>query len=610
MTWDTAFVFAVLAGAIALFASDRVRLDLVALLVLLALLLSGILTVGEALAGFSQSVVMMVAGLFVVGEGLVRTGIAHRMGSLLIKVGRDHVGRLTVWLMAAVAIIGAFMSSTGIVAIFIPVALGIAMRSGIEPGRLMMPLAFAALISGMMSLISTAPNLVASAALVDAGYEPFGFFDFTPIGVAVLIVGILYMTTLGRRLLTVRSDPNKPATVRRSMQELAEAYGVADRFRRLRIGPGSPLVGQTVALAEIRTTHGVVVVAVDPAGAGPGRLVPALPRTLFRAGDTVYVFASPERLAAFIETQGLDELPIPDALSRQLLQEGGLAEVLIPPESRLVGRTLQQAALRSRHRLTVTAIRRRGRPLDDDVATEPLAVGDTLLVAGTWSHIARLQTDPQDFVVLSLPQEMADAAPAHRRAPAALGILAAMIAAMVTGIVPNAAAVLLAAVAMVVAGCVTMDGGYRSVSWQTIVLIAGMLPLATALDRTGGTDLIVHGLVAGLGDAGPYAMMAGLFVLTSGLGSFMSNTATAVLLSPVAIGIALDMGVSPHSFAMTVAIAASAAFSTPVSSPVVTLVVEPGSYRFMDFVRVGVPMTVLVLVVTLALLPILFPLYP
>ena len=608
MIWETYYVFAVLAAAVVLFASDRVRLDLVALLVLLSLLLSGILTVDEALDGFSQSVVLMVAGLFVVGEGLVKTGIAHRMGDWLMRAGGTSETRLMALLMAVVALVGAFMSSTGIVAIFIPVALSIAVRSGIEPGRLMMPLAFAALISGMMSLISTPPNLVVSGALRDFGLAPFGFFDFTPIGLIVLVIGIGYMLTVGTRLLTPRTAPGRTAPTRRTMRELTEIYGVAQRFHRLRIRSDSPLVGHTLAMAELRSDYGIVVVSVQPQG--HGRIVPALPRTLFQSGDCVHVVASAERLAAFAAAKRLDAQPIDAALSRRLVQEGGLAEVLVPPESQLVGRTLRGAALRSRHRLSVVAIRRRGRPLDDDVAAEPLAVGDTLLVSGTWKHIAALQTDPKDFVVLSLPAEIADVAPAHRRAPLALGVLLAMIAAMVSGIVPNTAAVLLAAVGMVVTGCVTMDQGYKSISWQTLVLIAGMLPLATALDRTGGTQIMVAGLVGSLGEAGPYAMMAGLFVLTAGLGSFMSNTATAVLLAPVAIAAAQDLGVSPHTFAMTVAVAASAAFSTPVSSPVVTLVVEPGNYRFVDFVKIGVPMTLLVMLVTLIVLPFLFPLQP
>jgi di/tricarboxylate transporter len=285
-----------------------------------------------------------------------------------------------------------------------------------------------------------------------------------------------------------------------------------------------------------------------------------------------------------------------------------LAEVVLAPESKLIGRTLLDAAFRSRHGVSVLAIRRKGHPLFANFTGETLQFGDSLLVAGGWKHIARLQVDKKDFLVLSLPVEMAEVAPARRRAPWALAILAAMIVLMTLGLVPSVAAVLLAALAMVLTGCVSMDSAYKVINWQSLILIAGMLPMATALEKTGGTQLIVDGLVGTFGDAGPYAMMAGLFVLTAALGSFISNTATAVLLAPIAIGAAEHLGVSPYPLAMTVAIAASAAFMTPVSSPVNTLVVVPGNYGFNDFVKVGTPMVLLVMVVTLLVVPLLFPL--
>jgi di/tricarboxylate transporter len=280
---------------------------------------------------------------------------------------------------------------------------------------------------------------------------------------------------------------------------------------------------------------------------------------------------------------------------------------MLAPESKLIGRTLLDAAFRSRHGVTVLAIRRKGAPLLANLTEQTLQFGDSLLVAGGWKHIGRLQADKKDFLVLSLPAEMAEVAPARSRAPWALAILAAMIVTMTFGWVPTVAAVLIAALAMVFTGCVGMDSAYKVINWQSLILIAGMLPMATALEKTGGTQVIVDGLVGALGDAGPFAMMAGLFVLTAALGSFISNTATAVLLAPIAIGAAEHLGVSPYPFAMTVAIAASAAFMTPVSSPVNTLVVVPGNYGFNDFVKVGTPMVLLVMAVTLLTVPLLFP---
>jgi di/tricarboxylate transporter len=608
MSSEAFFVFGLLAVTIALFASDRVRLDIIAVLVVLALMLSGVLTVGEALAGFGEPVVMMVAALFVVGEALVRTGVAYAFGEWLMRVGGASETRLILLLVPLVGIVGAPMSSTGIVAIFIPVVMSVAAKTGISPSRLMMPLAFAAMISGMMTLISTPPNMVVSAALGDAGLEPFGFFSFSPIGLLVLAIGTAYMLVIGRRLLSGDRESAKTGEGGRSLEQLIDAYGLTDRLHRVRVRPGSPLVGQTVANAKLRTRFGITVVGVERQQRLGAMVEPALTTTEFRARDALYLVGLDEAVRHVVETQGLDRLVIEERQQKDVVQELGLAEVMLAPESKLIGRTLLDAAFRSRHGVSVLALRRKGEPLLANFTGETLQFGDSLLVAGGWKHIARLQADKKDFLVLSLPAEMADVAPARRRAPWALAILAAMILLMTFGVVPSVAAVLLAALAMVVTGCVSMDSAYKVINWQSLILIAGMLPMATALDKTGGTGLIVDGLVGALGDAGPYAMMAGLFVLTAALGSFISNTATAVLLAPIAIGAAQHLGVSPYPFAMTIAIAASAAFMTPVSSPVNTLVVAPGNYRFNDFVKVGTPMVLLVMAVTLVVVPLLFPL--
>ncbi len=608
MSGETFFVFGVLGLTIVLFASDRVRLDIVAILVVLALMLSGVLTAREALAGFGDSVVMMVAALFVVGEALVRTGVAYAFGDWLMKVGGASETRLILLLVPLVGIVGAPMSSTGIVAIFIPVVMSVAAKTGIRPSRLMMPLAFAAMISGMITLISTPPNMVVSGALRDAGYDPFGFFSFSPIGLLVLAVGTAYMLLIGRHLLPGDREGERTRPEGRTLEDLAETYGLTDRLHRARIGVGSPLVGQTVASARLRTHFGVTVIGVERQQRFGSEIEPALATTEFGARDVLYLVGLEEPVHHFLDSQGLDRLVIEERQRKDVVQELGLAEVVLAPESKLIGRTLLDAAFRSRHGVSVLAIRRKGHPLFANFTGETLQFGDSLLVAGGWKHIARLQVDKKDFLVLSLPVEMAEVAPARRRAPWALAILAAMIVLMTLGLVPSVAAVLLAALAMVLTGCVSMDSAYKVINWQSLILIAGMLPMATALEKTGGTQLIVDGLVGTFGDAGPYAMMAGLFVLTAALGSFISNTATAVLLAPIAIGAAEHLGVSPYPLAMTVAIAASAAFMTPVSSPVNTLVVVPGNYGFNDFVKVGTPMVLLVMAVTLLTVPLLFPL--
>jgi di/tricarboxylate transporter len=608
MTGEMIVVLVILGGAIVLFASDRVRLDVVAIMVLLALVLSGVLTVEESLAGFSDSVVIMIAGLFVVGEALAMTGIAFTIGKWLLRVGGTSEKRLIPLIMVVVAAVGAFMSSTGVVAIFIPIVIAIADGTGLSRGWLMMPLAFAALISGMMTLIATPPNLIVNGELRTAGLEPFGFFAFTPFGVVILVAAIVYMLIAGRYLLKVPAATAATARGGRTLSDLVQSYALGDRFRRLRVRSGSPLIGRTIGQLKLRTLFGVVAVGLERPVRGGVSIRPALINTEFRPGDILDAVGDDEQIAHFVQLQRLERLPIDTSTRENLAQELGLAEVMLAPDSQLIGQSLVDAAFRSRHRVSVLGIRRRNEPLQGALADVRLAFGDTLLVSGRWRDINLLQTDKKDFLVLHLPVEIKDVAPARSRAPYALAILLGMIVLMTFGLVPNAAAVLLAALGVVLTRCVSMEAAYNAINWPSVVLIAGMLPLATALQKTGGTGLIVDTLVASVGDAGPRAMMAALFVLTALIGLFVSNAATAVLVAPIAILTANSLGVSPYPFAMTVALAASAAFMTPISSPVNTLVLAPGNYRFIDFVKVGVPMTIIAGVISLVLVPLIFPL--
>ena len=606
MTPDALFVFGLLAVTVVLFASDRLRPDVVALLVIVALILGGILPVSAAVAGFGDPLIILIAGLFVVGEGLVRTGIAFQVGQGLARLAGASERRLLVLLMLAVAGLGAFMSSTGVVAIFIPVVLSLTARLGIGTGRLMMPMAFAALLSGLLTLIATPPNLVVNDALHSAGLNPFGFFSVTPIGLLVLALGIGYMAIIGSRLLPA-SVPSSAAGHRKTLRELGESYQLVGQLHRLRIAADSSLAGQTVAEAQLRTRYGITLIGVGRTARFAETVSAALANTELHPADVLYGVGSAAAVETLISAERLLRLPIAESQQQRLVQELGLAEVMLPPDSALIGQTLRQAAFRSHHALSVLGIRRWGQPLTD-LTQEKLAFGDVLLVAGTWKRIALLQEDPKDFLVLNLPAELSEAAPSYRQAPFALAILLAMVALMTFGWVSNVVAVLLAALGMGLSRCLRMEDAYRAINWPSLVVIAGMLPLARALEQTGGVALIADGLVAGLGPFGPLALLAGIFVLAAVIGMFISNTATALLMAPIAIAAAQQVGVSPYPFAMTVVVAASAAFATPVSSPVNTLVLAPGGYRFNDFVRVGLPLLLLVMGLTLLLVPLLLPL--
>ncbi|MCQ4346177.1 SLC13 family permease [Pseudomonas stutzeri] len=603
-------VLGLLLLAVLLFVRNRPRMDAVGLLMLVALPLSGVLEVDEALRGFADPAVVLIAAMFVVGEALVRTGVAYRLGEWLTRRAGASEARLLALLMLCVAGLGSLMSSTGVVAIFIPVVLSIAARQRIAPGRLLMPLAFAGLISGMLTLVATPPNLVVHGELLRAGHPGFGFLSFTPIGLAVLALGIGYLLLVRRWLggADCRSGGDEP---RSSIAELVRDYRLTGRERRLRLRlrHDSPLAGQALDGLHLRKQHGINVIGIERQRPFGRELLAASADSDLRGGDVLLVDLVSPAIAAAGEYRdlGLEPVALPISYYAEHARELGLAEVVLPPESRLPGRSIQELGFRSRYRLNVIGLRRNRQALEGLLVDETLKPADTLLVAGKWKDIRRLQGLSRDFLVLGLPAEVDEVAPAQSRAPHALFSLAVMVALMVGGLLPNVLAALIGCLLLGAFRCIDLDGAYRAIHWPSLLLIVGMLPFAHALQKTGGIDLAVQGLLAVLGDAGPRAILAILFAVTALVGLFISNTATAVLMAPVAIACAEALGAAPAPFAMTVALAASAAFMTPISSPVNTLVLGPGEYRFADFVRIGVPFTLLVMAVSVLLVPWLFP---
>lgn len=609
---DMILVFLILAGTIVLFVTDRFRLDLVAMLSLLALMLTGILTVPEALSGFSDPLVLIIAGLFVVGAGLFNTGVANRLGEWLGATAGSNPTRIVVMLMLVVALLSAVMSSTGAVAVLLPVTISLARDAKTPPSKLMMPLAFGSLIGGMLTLIGTPPNLVVSEQLRAAGYEPFRFFAFTPIGLAVLLVGIAYMVWIGRRLLPtgglrlLRSGDVDNVTI----AQLAGHYELDDDFYRLRVRRLSPLVDMQLEDSQIGAAYSVTVLDVQPWPDGQPEPLPprrVSPETRLRAHDIVTVRGTAEDVMRLCRDMDLGVRPRDSGRERISVGELGMAEVLIRGRSSLIGKTLQEARLRNAYDINVIGLKRRNAVLHDNLATTPLRFGDTLLVQGTWTAIQRLTEERNDFVVVGLPRELVERDHSLRKSSMAVLIVTAMLVVMTLQLLPTVTAVLSAAVAMVLTGCVRAETVYGRINWESVILIAAMLPMATALEKTGGVLFVADGLTGTLGAYGPMVVMVGLFMITLFFSQFISNTATTVLIAPIALQAAMTLGLTPYAFLMTVAIAASAAFATPIASPVNTLILGPAEYRFMDFVRTGVPLQLLVLLITLLLVPRLFP---
>ncbi|MCM6123449.1 SLC13 family permease [Klebsiella pneumoniae] len=609
MNGELIWVLSLLAIAVVLFATGKVRMDAIALMVIVAFVLSGTLTLNEAFSGFSDPNVILIAALFIIGDGLVRTGVATKMGAWLVSMAGNSETKMLIYLMLTVAGLGAFMSSTGVVAIFIPVVLSVSARMNTSPSRLMMPLSFAGLISGMMTLVATPPNLVVNSELLREGLHGFSFFSVTPIGLVVLILGIVYMLAMRFMLKTDNGDSARDGRKRSTFRDLIREYHLTGRARRLAIRPGSPMIGQRLDDLKLRERYCANVIGVERWRRFRRVIVNVNGVSEFRARDVLLIdmSASDVDLRQFCGEQMLEPMVLRGEYFADQALDVGMAEVALIPDSEMMGKTVREIAFRTRFGLNIVGMKRDGKAMDGSVVDEPLQLGDILLVVGNWRQIALLAKRGRDFVVLNMPVEVDDASPAHSQAPHAIFCLVLMVALMLTDEIPNPIAAIIACLLMGKFRCINAESAYKAIHWPSIILIVGMMPFALALQKTGGVDLVVKGLMDVAGGEGPYLMLGCLFMMCAAIGLFISNTATAVLMAPIALAAAKSMGVSPYPFAMVVAMAASAAFMTPVSSPVNTLVLGPGKYSFSDFVKIGVPFTILVMVVCVLLIPVLFP---
>jgi len=609
MTQELIIVLVLLFAAVIAFMMNKPRMDVVAVCALLALPLTGSVTLDQALAGFSDSSVIIVAVFFIIGDGLVRTGVAFRVGDWLVKQSKNSETRLIVLLMLSVALLGSVMSSTGIVAIFIPIIISVATKMKADVRRLMMPLSFAGLISGMLTLVATAPNLVVSSQLQLAGHNAFEFFSFTPIGLIILFVGMFYMLFARRFLGKKSEDGSGSGRARINFDDLATEYQLKGRNYRAQVGKGSPLIGKRLSEMNLRGGHGANIIVVERRlNRLKNVVLDAVPDRVIQENDVLlFDFFYPEKVELFMQKFNLVSLPLMSSYFNEHSREIGMVEVAIHPDSKLIDKTVLENAFRSRYGLNVMGIKRQGEVLESELLNEKLKRGDTLLVFGMWRAIRHLQTMTNDFVVLTIPAEVDEVAPAMERAPYAIIALLVTVGLMISGIFPTVLVAIFGALLMGAFGCITMDSAYKSIHWQSIILIVGMFPFAVALQNTGGVDLAVKYLLELSGGASPRVVLAMIFGFTAIIGLFISNTATAVLLAPIAIQTASVLGVSPYPFAMAVAIAASAAFMTPVSSPVNTLVVAPGKYSFGDFMKIGVPFVLIVMAIAVIFIPMLFP---
>jgi di/tricarboxylate transporter len=610
MNNELLMILALLGAAIVMFVINKPRMDAVGLIMIVAMPLTGVVSIRETTAGFADSSIIVLAALFVVGASLSRTGVTRQISDWIIRTAGGDETRVIVLIMVSTALLGILMGSTGVVALFVPIAQRIALSANIPPGRIMMTIAYAALTSGMLALVATPVNLVINTELVRQNIPPFGFFGITPFGVPMLALAIGYMLLIRRMLPDRRNPEDIAAGGRPSLKTWIEQYGLADREYRVRVTGQSPFVGKRVSELKLRE-RGINLLAIERTRRFVTDMVRPGARTEIEAGDILLFDSLTEQGDArdLAQEFALELLPLNPggAYFTDRAQQIGMAEVMLPPESPLVGSTVRAAQMRSESGLTAIGLRRGQQVFGPEFRDEVLRTGDTLLLIAFWRDIERMAATRRDLILLNQPTEVEEILPAAGKAPYAIGSAALMVGLMITGIVPNEHAALIGALLMGLFGCIDLTSAYRAINWQSIVLIAGMLPFSTALQRTGAVDMAAEALLAAVGQSSPRVVMAALFVITAALGLFISNTATAVLVLPLGLQLAEGLNASPYPFAMMVALAASSAFMTPVSSPVNMLVVAPGGYKFGDFVKFGVPFTVVAMIVSVLMVPVLLP---
>lgn len=595
------------------FMQGKVRADLVAICALLALVVTGILLPSEALSGFSNPVVIMMIGLFVVGGGIFRTGLAKLISSKILRLAGESEIRLFVLVMLVTASIGAFVSNTGTVAVMMPIVVSIAVSAKVSPKRFLMPLAFASSM-GILTLIATPPNMIVSNELEKNGFEALSFFSFTPVGLVCLAVGIVVLYFLSKFFLSDEDGKeNNDKKSGKSLTDLTHEYQL-HKLTHISISDDSDMIGKTLRELQIPNRYNISIVTVERI-VGGGRFrkntseVVAGPNTTIEKGDVLVCYGKKSNISRFIDENNFSVLEdVEKGTDIFDFQEIGIAEVFIMPNSKLVNRTIIDAHFRDEFNVNILGIQRKNEYKMSDLQNEKLHSGDALLIQGTWTDIANLGDRQEDLVLVGQPLKEAAKVTINHKAPVAAVIMALMVIAMVTNIVAPVIAVMSAAVLMVITGCLrNVEEAYKNINWESVVLIAGMMPMAVAFEKTGAAALISDTLVGGLGSYGPYALLAGVYFGTSILTMFISNSATALLFAPIGIQAAANMGVSPYPFMFAVAVAASMCFASPFSTPPNALVMSAGRYKFIDYIKVGLPLQIIMGIVMILVLPLLFP---
>jgi di/tricarboxylate transporter len=583
-------VVAIVVVCMILFIKDVLAAELVAILAVLALILTGTLTTEEAFRGFGDPALIIIASVFVLSAGLVRTGVVDYIGRKIENAaGKNYTFLLSLCLIVVVTI-SAFINNVAATAVMLPVALGISNRSQIHPGKFLMPIAFGSMLGGTCTAIGTSTNIVMSAYLTRNGMAPFSFFEFAPIGLIIAGIGIFYMITFGHRVLPSRGDGS-----------LQDTYRLREYISEIVVLNDSPLIGKTIQESRFSEKLELKIISLIR---DQKRYFVLRPDFRFQASDLLIVEGSIDNILKVKETYGIEIKPDFKLTKKELEDETTqLAEILLTPMCEFIGQSLKESQFRQRYNLVVLAIHRGGHAIAGQISQTPMQLGDILLVQGRKKDIDELRFYG-DFLVL---QDLPVSPFRKRKARTAILIFLGVIVASSFQTVPIVVAVLIGALLMITSGCITIGDAYHSIHWPAIVLIGGMTALGLAMQNTGLAGHIGSWMVEWVGNLGPTPLLAAFFILTVLLTQPMSNAAASLLVAPIALSAAIDLQLNPRAFIMTIALAASASFITPLE-PACALVYSPGKYKFADFPKFGMLLTLLVMAVVLLVVPRLWPL--
>ncbi|MGP1991504.1 SLC13 family permease [Zobellia laminariae] len=608
-------LFVILAVTIALFIWGRFPPDVVALMSMLALYLVGVLNMEESLSGFSNPTVIMIAALFIIGEGLARTGWTALAGKKFVEWAGKSKSKLLILVTLGSGVLSGFVSNTGTVAALLPVTVSAAWKAGTLPSKLLMPVAFGSNTGGLLTLTGTPPNIIVSNVLTENGIPSFSFFEFALVGLPLLLIVILYFKFIGYRLLPNHETEDKPVNIDSEVHKWIKNYSIGDNMYRLRIRSMSELIGTEIGSWDFEKNYNVSVMRLrrrHPSvlkGTRPYVEFPE-PDTQMRYHDIITVKGTAKDVDRIILAFKLGLIPKEfksSAVKRELInQEVGMVEMIVTPTSFFVGKTLPMGKYLNKWSIQLLGASRDGKPIGDKNVT--IKAGDAFVIRGSWENIEALNNVYENLVVSGSPEAMAkDVDVLTPRSYIALGTLILMILLLVLKVMPSAIAALICAGIVMITGCVPISKAYKGISWTSVVMIAAMIPMGIALQKTGAAEMISNGLVSYLGDIHPVVLLGGIFLVTTAFSQTINNSATAVLMAPIALMAALSLGVSPKPFMITVAISASTAFLTPVGTTTNAMVMGAGGYKFIDYVKVGGPLLLLLFIATMLLVPVIWP---